>query len=501
MLGAFAEKWMAIMPTRLSTPYVAWDFASVLLTKTLRSTTFRLALISIGVFGAVVIALFTYVYWSTTAFVLSRSDSAIEAERATLRHIYDTSGREGLTQAINRRSNATHFDGSVYLLSDGSFAPVAGNLKTWPTVKGEGQWSEFRSDALDPQAAPTQVLLRATWETLPDGFHLLVGQDITELDRFVSKIYAALAFAVLLIFILAAVASVSVTRRTVGRIESINMTSRAIMESGLGRRIPVRGTQDEWDHLAQNLNSMLERIESLMAEVKQVSDNVAHDLRTPLARMRGRLEKASIDKSTPDRDQSLISETMADLDDVLRMFSSLTRISQIEAANRTAGFRVVNLSDIATEVAELFDAAAEAQGGRVTVSGNATLYIRADRDLLFDAISNLVDNAIKHGLQGGHVSIGLDQKDAEAVLSVSDDGPGIPSEEFARVFKRFYRLERSRSMPGNGLGLSLVAAVARLHGASIKLIDNAPGLRVDLRFPVVDSIGEKTHPQTVATVD
>ena len=278
------------------------------------------------------------------------------------------------------------------------------------------------------------------------------------------------------------------------------MTSRAIMESGLGRRIPVRGTQDEWDHLAQNLNSMLERIELLMAEVKQVSDNVAHDLRTPLARMRGRLEKASIDKSTPDRDQSLISETMADLDDVLRMFSSLTQISQIEAANRTAGFRVVNLSDIATEVAELFDAAAEAQGGRVDVSGNATLYIHADRDLLFDAISNLVDNAIKHGRQGGHVSIGLDRKDAEAILSVSDDGPGIPSEEFERVFKRFYRLERSRSMPGNGLGLSLVAAVARLHGASIKLIDNAPGLRVDLRFPVVDSISEKTHPQTVAAV-
>ena len=237
-----------------------------------------------------------------------------------------------------------------------------------------------------------------------------------------------------------------------------------------------------------------------MAEVKQVSDNVAHDLRTPLARMRGRLEKASIDKSTPDREQSLISETMADLDDVLRMFSSLTQISQIEAANRTAGFRVVNLSDIATEVAELFDAAAEAQGGRVDVSGNATLYIHADRDLLFDAISNLVDNAIKHGRPGGHVSIGLDRKDAETILSVSDDGPGIPSGEFARVFRRFYRLERSRSMPGNGLGLSLVAAVVRLHGASIKLIDNAPGLRVDLRFPVVDSISEKTHPQTVAAV-
>jgi signal transduction histidine kinase len=271
------------------------------------------------------------------------------------------------------------------------------------------------------------------------------------------------------------------------------------METGLGRRIAIRGTQDEWDQLAQNLNSMLERIETLMAEVKQVSENVAHDLRTPLARMRGRLEKASIEKNAPDHDQSLISETMADLDDVLRMFSSLTRISQIEAANQTAAFRMVNLGEIATEVAELFDAAAESKGGRVKVFGDKTARIRADRDLLFDAISNLVDNAIKHGREGGLVSIRLDQKDREAILSVSDDGPGIPSEEFEHVFKRFYRLERSRRMPGNGLGLSLVAAVARLHGASIRLIDNAPGLRVELRFPFIDSISETTYEQSAAS--
>jgi signal transduction histidine kinase len=447
-------------------------------------------MISIGVFGAVVIVLFGYVYWSTTNFVLSRSDSAIEAERATLRNIYDRNGREGLIRAIERRSSTASLEASVYLLADQSFSPVAGNLKKWPVAKSAEQWTEFKSDALNQKT--DQALYRATWETLPDGFHLLVGKDISDLSRFATEIYAALSFAIFLIFVLAAVASVSVTRRTVGRIESINMTSRAIMETGLGRRIPVRGTQDEWDQLAQNLNSMLERIETLMAEVKQVSDNVAHDLRTPLARMRGRLEKASIEKNVPDHDQSLISETMADLDDVLRMFSSLTRISQIEAANRTAAFRIVNLGEIATAVAELFDAAAEGKGGRVEVFGDKTARISADRDLLFDAISNLVDNAIKHGREGGLVSIRLDQKDGEAILSVSDDGPGIPSEEFERVFKRFYRLERSRSTPGNGLGLSLVAAVARLHAAGIRLIDNAPGLRVELRFPCQDSVGETT---------
>jgi signal transduction histidine kinase len=276
------------------------------------------------------------------------------------------------------------------------------------------------------------------------------------------------------------------------------MTSRAIMESGLGRRIPLRGTQDEWDHLAQNLNSMLERIETLMAEVKQVSDNVAHDLRTPLARMRGRLEKANVDRSASDRDQSLISETMADLDDVLRMFSSLTRISQVEAANQTANCRTVNLTEIASEVAELFDAAAEGKGGRVELFGG-TVRVSADRDLLFDAISNLVDNAIKHGREGGLVTIRLDQNNSEAILSVSDDGPGIPSEEFEHVFKRFYRLERSRSTPGNGLGLSLVAAVARLHGASTRLFDNAPGLRIELHFPSIDTGGEVEYGQATKT--
>ena len=462
----------------------------MLLAKTLRSTTFKLALISIGVFGAVVVALFGYVYWSTTTFMLSRSDSLIEAEQAMLRRTYDTSGRDGLIRAIDQRKAAAPLEGAVYLLASESFVPVAGNIKEWPSaLDGANKWGEFTSTALTPDPSATQSLIRAKWEIFPDGSHLLVGRDISDLDRFADEIYAALAFTLLLIFMLAAVASVSVTRRTVGRIESINATSRSIMESGLGGRIPLLGTQDEWDHLAQNLNSMLERIEGLMAEVKQVSENVAHDLRTPLTRIRGRLEKAAIDKSAADHDPSMISETIADLDDVLRMFSSLTRISQVEATDRKAAFRTVNLVEIATEVAELFDATAESKGGRVEVIGDRSVRIRADRDLLFDAISNLVDNAIKHGREGCIVIVSVEQKDSEAVLSISDDGPGIPPDEFEHVFKRFYRLERSRSMPGNGLGLSLVAAVARLHGARIALSDNRPGLKVELVFLLLDGVG------------
>jgi signal transduction histidine kinase len=328
--------------------------------------------------------------------------------------------------------------------------------------------------ALTPEGRPQ---LRATFETLPDGSLLLVGKDIDELQEFSRRIKAALALSILLIFVLAGVASVSVTRQTVGRIESINATSRAIMQSGLGQRILLRGTRDEWDELAANLNSML------MGEVKQVTDNVAHDLRTPLARMRGRLEKAYNMRRNGDYDQLLIGDTMADLEGVLRMFSSLTRICQIEAYDGTAAFRPVNLVEIASEVVELFDAAAEDKGKHLQIVGDRRVLVRGDRDIMFDAIANLVDNAIKYGREAGQAIVEVKMSDGGATVSVADDGPGIPVDEYPHVFKRFYRLERSRRAPGNGLGLSLVAAVARLHVAHIKIFDNAPGLKIQLQFP------------------
>jgi signal transduction histidine kinase len=268
----------------------------------------------------------------------------------------------------------------------------------------------------------------------------------------------------------------------VGRIESINAASRAIMLSGLDKRIPLRGSHDEWDRVAENLNLMLDRIETLMGEVKQVSDNVAHDLRTPLTRMRGRLEKAYHGQRLAEDDQSLIGDTIADLDAVLRIFSSLTRIAQIETQARKGAFRTVNLVEIAGEVVELYDAAAEQDGTRLTVVGDIEVLVTGDRDLIFDAIANLVDNAIKHGRPGGQVVVANESIEGGPVISIADDGPGIPAGEYEHVFKRFYRLEHSRYTPGNGLGLSLIAAVARLHGARIELLDNAPGLKFKLWF-------------------
>lgn len=353
----------------------------MLLAKTLRSSTFRLALIAIGTFGLIVAAIMTYVYFGTIAYVQSRVGDA--------------------------------------------------------------------------------------------GDH----------SGFTAMIELAMAVVAVLMLVLAGLAAVLVTRRTVGRIEEINATSRAIMMSGLDQRIPLRGSHDEWDRVAENLNQMLDRIETLMGEVKQVSDNVAHDLRTPLTRMRGRLEKAYHAPRNGETDAALIGDTIADLDAVLGMFASITRISEIETRARRSAFRTLNLAEIAGEVVELYDAAAEQVATRLNLGGDREVAIIGDRDLLFDAIANLVDNAIKHGCQGGQVTVTCLSANEAAVIAIADDGPGIPADQRDHVFKRFYRLEQSRYTPGNGLGLSLVAAVAGLHGAEIALHDNAPGLTVQLSFP------------------
>jgi signal transduction histidine kinase len=455
----------------------------VLLIKTLKSSTFKLALIAIGTFGVVVSIIFTYVYLSTASFVRSRSDRAILTEHASLFDVYQRSGRDGLVDLIRQRLTDKSFADHVYILADPSSAVLAGSFGAWPkTAAASSGWTEFRA----PQALPGATnppLVRAMIETVPNGDRLLVGRDIGDLDSFTAQIRAAVISCVALIFVLAAVASILVTRRTVGRIEAINATSGAIMASGLDKRIPLRGTNDEWDRVAENLNRMLDRIETLMGEVKQVSDNLAHDLRTPLTRMRGRLEKAFQDERNGENDQALIGDTIADLDAVLRIFTSITRIAHIETQMRKGAFRTVNLAEIASEVVELYDAAAERDGTCLTMADGGEVLVTGDRDLIFDAIANLVDNAIKHGRAGGHVVVASGQVNGSPVISISDDGPGIPASQHGQVFKRFYRLEQSRYTPGNGLGLSLVAAVAHLHDARIEMRDNAPGLQFRLWFP------------------
>lgn len=450
----------------------------MLLASTFRSSTFRLALLSIALFGAAVLVLFWYVYSSTTSFVLRGLDRSITTELASLDEVFKRAGRNGLLATIKERTSDVRYADHIYLLADPSFAGLAGNLRAWPNIFGRGQ------EALELQGSDGHPPIRATAEALSDGSHLLVGRDIIGLADYRIQVQRAFGLALVFIFLLATLASILVTRRTVGRIEAINSTTRRIMGAGLDERIPLRGSHDEWDELASNLNSMLDRIEQLIIEVKQVSDSIAHDLRTPLSRMRARLEKAS-GKACRDEQNydGLISELIGDLDGVLRIFSAIMRVSQIERLDQTAPFGTADLSIITTEVAELFDAAAEEKSSRLSLQAERNVMIRGDRDLLFDAIANLIDNAIKHGGDRGAVSVQVKTNEEGAVLSIADVGPGIPESERSNVFRRFYRLEQSRCTPGNGLGLSLVAAVARAHRAQMRLQDNLPGLIVELQFP------------------
>jgi signal transduction histidine kinase len=453
----------------------------VLLVKTLRSSTFRLALLCIAIFGLILFAFLIYILDTSTNFGITQSGAVLNGDLQILRETYEELGQEGLTGKISRNANDPRVGQGLFLLTDANYRPVAGSLAEWPqSLPREPQGTgEFK---LGADGAETRVF-RAQWTALAGGVHLLAATEITGLRQFQRRMAYAFSFAALFIVIVSAASGVIVTRRTVGRIEGINAASRAIMESDLQRRIPVHGASDEWDQLAANLNSMLDRIEFLMGEVKQVGDSIAHDLRTPLTRMRARLERASLRPRNADGDQALLASTIVDLDDVLRMFRALTRISQIDVSTQANTFRTLDLSLVAREVAELFEAAAEERGSRLEMEGKEPIEILGDRDLLFDAISNLVDNAIKHGRERGLVKISADACENGAVLAISDDGPGVPANECDLIFKRFYRSEKSRCTPGNGLGLSIVAAVARVHGANVKLSSNEPGLIVELEFP------------------
>jgi signal transduction histidine kinase len=273
------------------------------------------------------------------------------------------------------------------------------------------------------------------------------------------------------------------SRTVVRRIETINDTSREIMSGDLSRRIPTRGSNDDFDQLAGNLNNMLERIEALMESVRQVSDNVAHDLKTPLSRLRNRLEEARTQAQEPAQHRATLDAAVADADQLLSTFNAVLRIARIEAKRETATFAAVDLQALVTDVAELYEPLAAGKDQRIVTSDGDPVVINGDRDLLFQALANLVDNAVKYTPARGTVQIRADFDRGAARLLVEDTGPGIPEAFRDRVFQRFFRIDPSRKTPGSGLGLSLVAAVAALHDLVVRLDDARPGLRVTLRFP------------------
>ncbi len=323
---------------------------------------------------------------------------------------------------------------------------------------------------------------------MQDGLHLLVGRDTRELKATQSLITRALLWGVAITLALALLGGVFMSRGMLRRIELINQTSRNIMGGDLSQRIPIRGSGDELDQLADNLNSMIDEIERLMDGIRHVSDNIAHDLRTPLTRLRNRLEQLQINLEGGSPHQEQVEQSITDADQLLTTFAALLRIARIEAGGHTAKFTTVDLDALVHDAAELYEALAEEKQLRFSTQTDAGVVVDGDRDLLFQALTNLLDNAIKYTPAGGEVSLELKRIDISAGISaditVSDTGTGIPEAERDKVGQRFYRLESSRSTPGNGLGLSLVKAVAKLHRAELLLEDNAPGLKATLRLPI-----------------
>jgi signal transduction histidine kinase len=434
-----------------------------------------------ALFGASVLILLGFIYWSTVAFMGRQTDAIIDAEIEGLSERYGASGISGLTDLIAERLSRKPAGSSVYLLADDSLQPMVGNLDRWPsaTPTPDG-WLSFH---LEDQASSGDVhKARARVFRLQGGFHLLVGRDMHDLEEAQGYIIKALVWGLVVTVVLALVGGSMMSRSMVRRLETINETSREIMQGDLSRRIPTKGSGDDFDQLTDNLNSMLDRIELLMEDVRRVSDNIAHDLRTPLSRLRQHLEMLKMHNTSDEQQRESVEQALTEADGLLATFNALLRIARIESAARRAGFADVDLAALARDVAELYEPLAEDKQQRFTTTVQDAVHIDGDRDLLFQAVANLIDNAIKYTPAGGEIELILQAHDKSARIIVADNGPGIPSEARDQVLQRFFRLDTSRATPGSGLGLSLVAAVAKLHRAQLLLTDNRPGLRVALDF-------------------
>lgn len=452
-----------------------------------RTSAFRVALLYAALFGFSGFAALGFIYWTTTSYLEDQTDTVIRSEMNALHETYQRQGLSSLQRTVGERAAAGGEDTDhIYLLADAGYALLAGNLPAWPEDlrRSEG-WARLtltehgnESDEHDVREA------RVLSVTLPDGAHLLVGRDLREREELREHTLSTLFWALGVILALALAGGLVLSRGVLRRIERINHTSRAIMAGHLEQRMPLSGSGDEFDQLAQNLNLMLDQIERLMNGLREVTDNIAHDLRSPLTRLKSRLESGLRETLDGARYRATMEQTLSEVDGVLATFNALLRIAQTEAGAHRSDWVPLDLGTIARDVAELYQPAIEEQGDTLTTHIDAGLVLHGSRELVAQALANLLDNAIKYTPRGSRIELGATRSDGAIELSVSDNGPGIPIEARERVLERFVRLDVSRHQPGSGLGLSLVRAVANLHHAALELSDNHPGLKVTLRFPV-----------------
>ena len=447
----------------------------------LTTLSFRLTLLYATWFSVSALLLFGFIYWVVTDYTEHQLDASIVAQVTSLRQDAGTQGRAPLATLVSQRSDAPGSREFTYLLQDASGVRIAGSLAPMTPAVG---WLDLpfpKTAGLDEDSGHG---LRALGTRLGDGSFLLVAKDIFQLDEISDLMERIFGWGFAVTLVLAFVGGAIVSAGFLRRLDAVNRTCRDIIDGNLSRRIPTSGTNDDFDLLSANLNRMLGRIETLMENLRQVTNDIAHDLRTPLSRLRLRLEGARSSARSLADYEATTESAIAEIDAVLGTFNALLRIAQIESGSRRAGFATVDLTAVVRNVVEIYAPVAEDRGHTIRDAVVPGISVQGDRELLTQLIVNLVENALCHTPDGAVIDVLLLAPDGEVGprLIVADDGPGIPPDESDKVLRRFHRLDGSRAAPGSGLGLSLVAAVADLHQAAIALEDNGPGLRVIVRF-------------------
>jgi signal transduction histidine kinase len=452
----------------------------------LKTSTFRLAAAYLFVFVLSVAAILGYVYWNTAVLLERQIDSSIEAEIATFASEYQQTGLAGLLETLDQRSELE--SDRVYLFTNPLGRRLAGNLNALPVAAtGRSGWIDF-SYAVETAQGLEHRAARAYYSRLEGGYRVVIGRDVDELRQFGAIIRNSLLWAIAITVVLGLSGGLLTSRNFLRRIDQITGTSRTIMAGDLTGRMPVSGTGDELDRLASNLNAMLDQIERLMAGMQEISTNVAHDLRTPLSRLKARAEDALRAGSAADHRQAL-EQVLEETDRLLATFNALLAIARAEAGHAGDKLQPVEAGGVVREVAELYEPSVEDAGGHLAVSADGEHWILADRELLAQALANLIDNALKYGADattGPDIAISVTTAGTEVAIEVSDRGPGIPEPEREHVKERFVRLEPSRSKPGSGLGLSLVSGIMKLHCGRLELTGNAPGLKARLVLPCAE---------------
>ena len=455
----------------------------------LQTASFRLAAAYAVVTGVTFIVLFGLTYWIATEALNRQIRSEVEAEMSSLLTDWKPGNRIEFARELDGIFQTPAGAPFYFFFADENGARLAGNLSGTDRVPG---WREADFAGASPVGVDGSAdndddhRLIAFGKALADGTFLLVGDDSFRVLAAQEAIIKAFGWASAVAMLLSVLLGLAVSQRFLRRIDEINATSRAIADGHLKRRIPVQGTADEIDRLAVNLNAMLDNNQSLLESLKQVSTNVAHDLRTPLMRLRQSLDEARIAVEEPDRSKTILDRAVVETESLLLTFAALLRIAQIESGSRRSGFRPVRLESLLQRIAEIYLPVAEDIGKHLNGKIDSNYGFSGDEELLTQMFANLIENAIKHTPDDATIDVVLRDMGKGAVAEICDNGGGIPDHERARVFERFYRLDKSRSTPGNGLGLSLAAAVADLHGLKVTLVDNNPGLRVVVEFPEQD---------------